>query len=81
MVLYGFYRNAGKEKMEKKLPEHIIDVVMLSTLGPSDILPIDAQQDGIEKSDYEDPKDDEEAGNQKTSLETSGELHPNGNAV
>uniref|UniRef100_F6I1N8 Bidirectional sugar transporter SWEET n=1 Tax=Vitis vinifera TaxID=29760 RepID=F6I1N8_VITVI len=81
MVLYGFYRNAGKEKMEKKLPEHIIDMVMLSTLGTSDIHPIGAQQNGIKKSGSEDVKDDEETGNREKSTENSGELQPNGSTV
>lgn len=81
MVLYGFYRNAGKEKMEKKLPEHIIDMVMLSTLGTSDIHPIGAQQNGIKKSGSEDVKDDEETGNREKTTENSGELQPNGSTV
>ncbi|RVW31975.1 Bidirectional sugar transporter SWEET15 [Vitis vinifera] len=73
--------NAGKEKMEKKLPEHIIDMVMLSTLGTSDIHPIGAQQNGIKKSGSEDVKDDEETGNREKSTENSGELQPNGSTV
>ena len=82
MVLYGFYRNTGKGNKEKKLPEHVIDVVMLSTLSTSDFHQISHQQNEIKKSDEEDGKDDdEETGKPEKSMETSGELQPNGSTV
>ncbi|GMJ13113.1 senescence-associated gene 29 [Hibiscus trionum] len=38
MLLYAIYRNS--EKAEKKLPEQMKGVVVLSTLGPSEVYPV-----------------------------------------
>lgn len=81
MVLYGFYRNAGKGNLEKKLPEHVIDMVMLGTLSTSNVHPINDKQNEIKKTGGEDSKEDEETGNFKEkSMETSVELQPNGSS-
>ncbi|XP_058103043.1 bidirectional sugar transporter SWEET14-like [Magnolia sinica] len=41
MILYMFYKGTKKEIQEQKLPEHIANVVRLSTIGSSEVHPID----------------------------------------
>ncbi|KAG7978717.1 hypothetical protein I3843_05G095500 [Carya illinoinensis] len=44
MLLYAIYRNKTKKVTgEKKLPEHIKSIVIISTLGASEVYPVDAQ--------------------------------------
>ncbi|XVF02175.1 hypothetical protein REPUB_Repub04eG0153100 [Reevesia pubescens] len=84
MLLYAIYRNTEKVIEEKKLPEQMKTIVVLSTLGPSEVYPVavdiqpDANTNNIRK---EDKKENEQTGEaHKTdlkSLEDSSDFHSN----
>lgn len=95
MVLYGMYRKTHKvpvAKQQKKLPEHIINMVTLSTLGPAEVHPVEARpncedKDEEKREPTQDPVRDKDAGYQgkkhdqaqdhEESVDSSpGDLHP-----
>ncbi|OAY34253.1 bidirectional sugar transporter N3 [Manihot esculenta] len=81
MLLYAVYRKAKKVVMEEKLQEHLKTIVILNTLGNSEVHPMDVQPTEL-KEDAKEHEQTQEDNNEK-SLETSNEddLHPNENAV
>ncbi|ERN06256.1 bidirectional sugar transporter SWEET14 [Amborella trichopoda] len=57
MVLYIIYKGTKKAFIDKKLPEQVVNIVKISTLGSSDVFPINGQAvsgecvtDSVEKS-------------------------------
>ncbi|KAF5746399.1 Senescence-associated29 [Tripterygium wilfordii] len=48
MLLYGFYRNAKSVKEENRIPENLKSVVILGTIGNSEVYPVDVQLYGKE---------------------------------
>lgn len=44
MLLYAIYKNAKKAVEEKKLPEHVSDIVISSTIGRAEVHPIERQK-------------------------------------
>lgn len=47
MILYGIFKNSKNAKKsieEKKLPEHIVNIVILSSLGNSEVHPLDVEK-------------------------------------
>ncbi|XWS39360.1 hypothetical protein CRYUN_Cryun18bG0046400 [Craigia yunnanensis] len=77
MLLYAIYRNTEKVIKEKKLPEQIKTIVVLSTLGASEVYPVAV--DTNTNNTKEDKKQNEQTGEpDKTdhkSLEDSSDLH------
>lgn len=56
MLLYAIYRNK-KVIGEKKLPEHIKSIVIISTLGTSEVYQVDAQPYADGGDDHDVKKD------------------------
>lgn len=96
MVLYAIYRDCKITVMdddeEKKLPEQVKNVVVLSTLATSDqVLSIDAIKTGddvnkdpkehIDEDHHDQEKEQEQEQDQKTMEVALGDLHPNEAAV
>ena len=77
MLLYAIYRNTEKVIEGKKLPEQIETIVVLSTLGVSEVYPVAI--DTNTNNTKEDKKQNEQTGEpDKTnhkSLEDSSDLH------
>ncbi|XVF44359.1 hypothetical protein PTKIN_Ptkin02bG0114100 [Pterospermum kingtungense] len=75
MLLYAVYRNSEKAIEEKKLPEQTKTIVVLSTLGASEVYPVaidvqpDANTDNTNKENQQTGEPDEK------SLEVSSDLH------
>ncbi|KAF2292933.1 hypothetical protein GH714_029957 [Hevea brasiliensis] len=92
MLLYAAYRKAKEVIMEEQLPENLKTIVILSTLGNSEVHPVDIQPESIEGAKENEQKEEDNNNNKKKkeeeedhnekSLETSNDdLHPNENKV
>ncbi|XWS63494.1 hypothetical protein CRYUN_Cryun06bG0103000 [Craigia yunnanensis] len=83
MLLYAIYRNNKKVIEEKKLPEQMKAIVVLSTLGASEVYPVavDIQPDANTNNKKEDKKENEQTGEpdktDQKSLEYSSDLYSN----
>ncbi|KDP26857.1 hypothetical protein JCGZ_18015 [Jatropha curcas] len=86
MLLYAIYRKAKVVVIEEKLPEkNLKSIVILSTLGNSEVYPVDVRPES-EPDENKVAKEQEqiEEGSKKSnerSLETSNDLNPNEIAV
>ncbi|XP_022725026.1 bidirectional sugar transporter SWEET15-like [Durio zibethinus] len=83
MLLYAIFRNTEKVVEEKKLPEQMKTIVVLSTLGAFEVYPVDVdiQSDDNTNNKKEDKKENEQAGKpdktDQKSLEDSSDFHSN----
>lgn len=72
MLLYAIYRNT-KKVIEEKLPDHIKSIVILSsTLGTSEVYPVDTQPYAEVGEVNKDAKKPEQTEDREKSMETAG---------
>lgn len=79
MLLYAMYRNRKQviDDQEKKLPapEHVKNIVILSTIATSEVHPVDAKpDDDVDVKDGKDPDGDEHDKCVVVVVDASGEL-------
>ncbi|KAF2283092.1 hypothetical protein GH714_043415 [Hevea brasiliensis] len=59
MLLYAAYRKAKEVIMEEQLPENLKTIVILSTLGNSEVHPVDIQPESIEGAKENEQKEED----------------------
>ncbi|KAJ8759227.1 hypothetical protein K2173_006687 [Erythroxylum novogranatense] len=76
MVLYAVYRNASEVMEEQKLPENLKTIVILSTLGASEVYPVEAKSevDEVAKElEQAEPRKQEKAMEAQEGLQSNGD--------
>ncbi|KAF2286452.1 hypothetical protein P3X46_011477 [Hevea brasiliensis] len=81
MLLYAVYRKAKKVIMEEKLAENLKTIVNISTLGNSEVHPMDVQPESNEAAKEHEQKEDNKDNNEKSLGTSKEDPHPNENAV